>query len=76
MALQLNFKTIVLQSNVKVMVDCINRLEVCVNIELVIVDCKSLMKKFGCVPVMFLKRFYDVDAHNLVGIGRRLGCET
>lgn len=55
---------------------CINGLEVNANIELEVVDCKSLSKKFACFSVMFFNRSYNVDAHNLVGNDRRLDCKT
>ncbi|CAI8587593.1 unnamed protein product [Vicia faba] len=76
LACHLNFKKIMLQSDAKVAVDCINHLIQHANLGPLVVDCNSLMNKFDFISVMFIMQTVNAVAHNLVGLGRRIGSRT
>ncbi|XP_058775075.1 uncharacterized protein LOC131649326 [Vicia villosa] len=67
---------ILVQSDAKSVIDCINGSVIDAVLEPVAEDCRWLLNRFNLAYVMFLSRELTVDAHNLVRLGNLYGSKT
>ncbi|XP_058766067.1 uncharacterized protein LOC131639600 [Vicia villosa] len=72
-AMEMKLDRILLQSNALEVVDCINGCQHIAAFEHIAEDCRLGLNSFKFAVVMFIPRNINVDAHNLVGIGKRIG---
>lgn len=54
-------------------IDYINGVSDSTALELLVKDCRLMLLRFKNVVVVYLSRSYNVDAHYLVHVGKRLG---
>lgn len=73
LAVERKLDNIVFQSDALMVVDCINGVSFVEDLELLVNDCKLLLSNFKFFAVMYLSRACNVDAHQLVHVGKRLG---
>lgn len=73
---ELKLERVLVQSDVLVIMDCINSILKFVVIEPIAADCRFFLSKFKVAFVMYLSRTLNVDAHKLVGMGKLYGSRT
>ncbi|XP_058774363.1 uncharacterized protein LOC131648640 [Vicia villosa] len=66
----------VFHSDAMSVVDCINRISFDAVLEPIIVDCLELLESFSAAVCLYISRTCNMDAHNLVGIGHKMGSRT
>ncbi|XP_058724620.1 uncharacterized protein LOC131596076 [Vicia villosa] len=75
-ASKLSLQRLIVQSDAKVVVDCINGTINLANLELLADDCRMLLKNFDLASVLFLNRNCNSDAHNVAELGKLYGSKT
>ncbi|XP_058763625.1 uncharacterized protein LOC131637081 [Vicia villosa] len=73
---QFKLRSIMVHSDAKVVVDCINSLVDVPALEPIANDCRILLRKFDVGSILFISRTLNMDAHNLVGLGHMYGSKT
>lgn len=73
LARDLKVNQIIIQSDAKVVVDCINGICGVAALDHVAEDCRVLFKSFQFVSLLFFSREFNVDAHNVVELGKLYG---
>ncbi|XP_058726729.1 uncharacterized protein LOC131598113 [Vicia villosa] len=76
MAKDLGLSEFVIQSDALTVVDCINGCFIYADLNPIVFYCKVLLSSFNSVGIMFINRAENVEAHQLVGIGRSIGSRT
>ncbi|XP_058759858.1 uncharacterized protein LOC131633155 [Vicia villosa] len=72
-ALEHKLDNIIFQSDALSVVDCINGTSYSANLELLVNDCKELLRNFQNAVVVYLNRNCNRDAHHMVHVGFNVG---
>ncbi|XP_058746601.1 uncharacterized protein LOC131619536 [Vicia villosa] len=67
---------VVLQSDALAVVDCINGVSLVLDLDPIVMDCRSFRSSLFSSTVMFIGRDADTDALSLVGIGKLVDSRT
>ncbi|XP_058727050.1 uncharacterized protein LOC131598471 [Vicia villosa] len=76
LAKDLNLEKIVIKSDAKVVVDCVNGLSRMVALDPVIVDIKESLSSFMFASLLFHSRSCNTQAHNLARLAHFVGSRT
>ncbi|XP_058760149.1 uncharacterized protein LOC131633451 [Vicia villosa] len=76
LAKDLNLEKIVIKSDAKVVVDCVNGFSKLVALEPVIVDIKESLRFFNFASLLFHSRSCNFQAHNLARLAHFVGSRT
>ncbi|XP_058724687.1 uncharacterized protein LOC131596129 [Vicia villosa] len=76
LAKELKVERILVQSDALSVVNCIISLSLLTDIDHVVLNCQTFLRSFKFASVVFISRAFNCDAHNLVGLGKRLGSRT
>ncbi|CAI8587216.1 unnamed protein product [Vicia faba] len=71
-----NFDKIIVHSDVLKVDECINGHLSLVSLAHIADDCRELLKSFRVVSIMYFSRFFNFDAHIVVGLGELFGSRT
>lgn len=76
LAKELKIESFTLQSDALVLVDCINGVDFSTALDPIVNDCKLLLGAFNDATLMYVSRDINVNAHQMVGVGKFLGSRT
>lgn len=75
-AKNLNPRKVIFQTDAKLTVDCVNQFVKDASLELVVDDCRHLMKSFMCSSTVFIPRHFNYVAHALAQLAKSTGSKT
>lgn len=76
LAVDFKLPVVLILSYVLSVVDCINQVSSVAVLEPIALDCLNLIKKFQIATLLYVNRVCNLEAHNLVDLGHRLGSRT